>query len=113
GRAGLARPGPPPALARDRAARMPGAQLLEGPGAGHGLLDSRSQIAQIAIRWSASGPAHELPRFAAQLAELPATPTGQPLRNGLLVALAAERYSPWRLWVEGAKQKREQAQVGP
>lgn len=103
----------PPQIARDLAARIPGAQLLEVPGARHSMLDSRSQITQIAARWSACGAAHLLPRHAEELSRLPATPTDQALSRGLQIALAAERYSPWRLWMESARAKREQALVDP
>ncbi|GAA1484270.1 alpha/beta fold hydrolase [Brachybacterium fresconis] len=103
----------PPVIARELAARIPGADLLEVPRAGHSMLDSRSQITQVAARWSACGAAHLLPQHAAELTALPATPTDQALSRGLQIALAAERYSPWRLWVESAKAKREQAHVDP
>ncbi|MGP5681205.1 alpha/beta fold hydrolase [Brachybacterium alimentarium] len=103
----------PPSIARAVAERIPGARLLEVNGAGHSMLDSRSQITQVAARWSACGVAHLLPEHAAALAALPATPTDQALSRGLQIALAAERYSPWRLRVESVKAKREQAQVDP
>ncbi|MGO2720239.1 MAG: alpha/beta fold hydrolase, partial [Brachybacterium tyrofermentans] len=88
-------------------------RLLEVPGAGHSMLDTRSQITQVAARWSACGAAHLLPEHAHELAALPATPTDQALSRGLQLALAAERYSPWRIRVESARAKREQAQVDP
>nr|WP_245354379.1 alpha/beta fold hydrolase [Brachybacterium sacelli] len=103
----------PPVIARDLVARIPGADLVEVPGGGHSMLDTRSQITQVAARWSACGAAHLLPARAEELTALPATPTDQALSRGLQIALAAERYSPWRLWVESAKAKREQAQVDP
>ena len=103
----------PPPIARDLAARIPGARLLEISGAGHSMLDSRSQIAQIAAWWSACGTSHLLPGFASRLAGLPPTATDQTVTRGLRLALAAERYSPWRLWMESARSKREQAQVDP
>ncbi|WP_114855499.1 alpha/beta fold hydrolase [Brachybacterium sp. YJGR34] len=99
----------PPRIARELTARIPGAQLLEIPGAGHSLLDTRSKIVQVAARWSACGALRQLPRHAAELAELPATPTDQALSRGLQLALAAERYSPWRLRLESARVEREQA----
>lgn len=103
----------PPRIARDLAQRIPGAQLLEIAGAGSSLLDSRSQVAQIAAWWSACGTAHLLPGFASRLSRLPATPTDLTVTRGLRLALAAERYSPWRLWMESARTKRDQAQVDP
>lgn len=103
----------PPRIARELTARIPGARLLEVPGAGHSMLDTRSQITQVAARWSACGAAHLLPEHAHELAALPATPTDQALSRGLQIALAAERYSPWRIRVESARAKREQAQVDP
>ncbi|APX34270.1 lysophospholipase [Brachybacterium sp. P6-10-X1] len=103
----------PPVIARELVARIPGADLLEVPRAGHSMLDTRSQITQVAARWSAFGAAHLLPQYAAELTALPATPTDQALSRGLQIALAVERYSPWRLWVESAKAKREQAHVDP
>ncbi|MFC7457245.1 alpha/beta fold hydrolase [Brachybacterium sp. GCM10030267] len=103
----------PPRIARELAARIPGAELLEVRGAGNSMLDSRSQITQIAARWSACGTAHRLPEWADELAALPATPTDQALSRGLQIALAAERYSPWRLRVESVRAKREQAHVDP
>src|SRR5699024_5478457 len=83
--------------------------LLEISGAGRSMLDSRSQIAQIAAWWSACGTSHLLPGFASRLAGLPPTATDQTVTRGLRLALAAERYSPWRLWIESARTKRGQA----
>src|SRR5690625_1300550 len=103
----------PPPIARDLTMRIPDARLLEISGAGHSMLDSRSQIAQIAAWWSACGTSHLLPGFASRLAGLPPTATDQTVTRGLRLALAAERYSPWRLWIESARTKRGQAQVDP
>lgn len=103
----------PPRTARDLARRIPGARLLELPGTGHSVLDSHSQIAQVAARWSVAGAAHLLPDRAAELAELPRTPVNKVLQRGLQLAMAAERFSPWRLRLESARVRREQAQVDP
>src|SRR5699024_10153983 len=73
----------------------PDARLQATPGAGHSMLASRSQIAQIAAWWSACGTSHLLPGFASRLAGLPPTATDQTVTRGLRLALAAERYSPW------------------
>src|SRR5699024_10979082 len=59
------------------------------------------------------GTSHLLPGFASRLAGLPPTATDQTVTRGLRLALAAERYSPWRLWIESARTKRGQAQVDP
>lgn len=97
----------PPVIARQLASRIPGAQLIQIPGAGHSLLDTRSRILQVAVRWSACGRGHLLPERAAELADLPASPTDLALTRGLQLALAAERYSPWRLRWESARARRE------
>ena len=81
--------------------------LLEIPRARHSLLDTRSQVAQIALRWSAAGAASLLPQHAAALATLPAAPVDLALSKGLQLALAAERLSPWRLRRESARALRE------
>src|SRR5699024_5751621 len=65
----------PPRIAHDLAARIPGARLLEVPGARHSILDTRSRILQVAARWSARGTAHRLPERAEELAALPASAT--------------------------------------
>src|SRR5699024_2444109 len=62
----------PPRIAHDLAARIPGARLLEVPGARHSILDTRSRILQVAARWSACATAHRLPERAEELAALPA-----------------------------------------
>lgn len=97
----------PPRIARELTARIPGARLLEVPGAGHSILDTRSRILQVAARWSACGAALHLPERAAELAALPASATDQALTRGLQIALAAERHSPWRLRLESARAERE------
>src|SRR5699024_2489049 len=51
----------PPRIAHDLAARIPGARLLEVPGARHSILDTRSRILQLAARWSASATARRPP----------------------------------------------------
>jgi proline iminopeptidase len=99
----------PPQIARDLTARIPGARLLEVPGARHSMLDTRSRILQVAARWSACGTAHLLPGRAAELADLPASATDLALSRGLQLALAAERLSPWRLRLESARAEREQS----
>lgn len=103
----------PPRLARELTDALPDAALLEMPRAGHLLLDSRTPLAQVAGRWATSGAATELPRWTERLAALPATPADQTLTGGLRVALAAERYSPWRLRVESARTRRLEAAVDP
>ena len=108
----------PPSIARDLAARIPGAQLLEIRGARHSMLDTRSRILQVAARWSACGTAHRLPEHAEALAALPVSATDLALSRGLQIALAAERYSPWRLrlesaWVERERLQRERARTDP
>ena len=108
----------PPSIARDLAARIPGAQLLEIRGARHSMLDTRSRILQIAARWSACGTAHRLPEHAEALAALPVSATDLALSRGLQIALAAERHSPWRLrlesaWVERERLQRERARTDP
>ncbi|MGY5764057.1 alpha/beta fold hydrolase [Brachybacterium sp. DNPG3] len=103
----------PVEISRDLAARIPGAALLELPGVGDAILDSREHIAQIAARWASAGMGPQLASHAAQLAALPATPTDQTLARGLRLALVAERHSPWRLWVESARRRRQDAQVDP
>lgn len=103
----------PPSIARDLAHRIPGAELIEVPGAGHGVLDARSAIAQVIMRWAASGALHALPRYAGDLVALPGLASDRPLMHGLRIALAAERLSPWRLWIESARQKRERALIDP
>ena len=100
----------PPQIARELAARIPGAQLLEVPGARHSILDTRSRILQVAARWSACGTAHRLPEHAEALAALPASATDLALSRGLQIALAAERYSPWRLRLESARAERARLQ---
>ena len=101
----------PPQIARELTARIPGARLLEIRGAGHSLLDTRSRILQVAARWSACGTAHLLLEHAAELAALPVSPTDRALSRGLQIALAAERYSPWRLRLESARAERERLQL--
>jgi len=103
----------PPHLSRALAASMPEAAMLEVPGAGHVLLESRTPLAQVAARWAVSGAQMELPRLTRSLAALPATPADQTLAGGLRLALAAERYSPWRLRVESARTRRHEAAVDP
>lgn len=103
----------PPATARRLAERIPGASLLELPGTGHSVLDSHSQIAQVAARWSLAGAAHLLPERAAELSALPRTPVNQVLERGLQLAMAAERFSPWRLRLESARVRRGEAQTDP
>ena len=103
----------PPRLARELTDALPDSALLEMPRAGHLLLDSRTPLAQVAGRWATSGAATELPRWTERLAALPATPADQTLTGGLRVALAAERYSPWRLRVESARTRRLEAAVDP
>ena len=98
----------PPRIARELAARIPAAQLLEVPGARHSILDTRSRILQVTARWSACGTAHRLPEHAAELAALPVSATDLALSRGLQLALAAERLSPWRLRLESARAEREQ-----
>lgn len=100
----------PPQIARDLAARIPGAQLIEIPGARHSMLDTRSRILQVAARWSACGTAHQLPEHAAALAALPASAADLALSRGLQIALAAERYSPWRLRLESVRAARLRVQ---
>ncbi|MEE1619490.1 alpha/beta fold hydrolase [Brachybacterium sp. J153] len=97
----------PPCISRALAERIDGAVLLEIPRARHSLLDTRSQVAQIALRWSAAGAASLLPQHAAALATLPAAPVDLALSKGLQLALAAERLSPWRLRRESARALRE------
>lgn len=97
----------PPCIARELAGRIPGARLLEIPGARHSILDTRSRILQVAARWSACGTAAQLPEHAAALAALPVSATDLALSRGLQIALAAERYSPWRLRLESARAERE------
>jgi pimeloyl-ACP methyl ester carboxylesterase len=101
----------PPQIARDLVARIPDARLLTIRGAGHSLLDTRSRILQIAARWSACGSAHLLPEHAEELAALPVSATDKALSRGLQIALAAERYSPWRLRLESARAERERLQL--
>lgn len=101
----------PPQVARELVARIPGARLLEVRGAGHSMLDTRSRILQIAARWSAGGAAHLLPEHAEELAALPVSATDLALSRGLQLALAAERYSPWRLRLESARAERERHQL--
>lgn len=96
----------PPEIARALAARIPGAQLLEIRGARHSLLDTRGRILQVAARWSACGAGHRLPEHAEALTALPASPTDIALSRGLQIALAAERWSPWRLRLESARAER-------
>lgn len=108
----------PPRIARELVERVPGARLLEIPGARHSILDTRSRILQVAARWSACGTAHLLPEHAAELAALPVSATDLALSRGLQIALAAERYSPWRLRLESARAERhrlqrERAQADP
>ena len=100
----------PPRIARDLAARIPGAQLLEIPGVRHSVLDTRSRILQVAARWSASGAGRRLPGKAAELAALPTSAADLALSRGLQLALAAERHSPWRLRWESARAERERIQ---
>ena len=100
----------PPQIARDLAARIPTARLLEVPGARHSILDTRSRILQVAARWSACGTAHRLPERAEELAALPASATDLALTRGLQIALAAERLSPWRLRLASARAEREWSQ---
>src|SRR5690625_6633715 len=93
--------------------RTPSARLLAIAGSAPSMLGSRSHSAQSAAWWSACGTSHLLPGFASRLAGLPPTATDQTVTRGLRLALAAERYSPWRLWIESARTKRGQAQVDP
>lgn len=102
----------PPRIARDIAARIPGAGLLELRGTGHGVLDSHSQAAQVAIRWAAAGCASRLCSRADELAALPRTPLAQALTRGVRLALAAERLAPWRLRLARARSRRE-SELGP
>lgn len=97
----------PPSIARDLAAAIPSARLLEVPGARHSLLDTRSRVLQVAARWSACGTAHRLPERAEELAALPVSAADLALSRGLQLALAAERLSPWRLRWESARAQRE------
>lgn len=101
----------PPRIARELAARIPSAHLLEVPGARHSILDTRSRILQVAARWSACGTAHELPARAEELAALPASAADLALSRGLQIALAAERLSPWRLRLASARAERERSQL--
>src|SRR5699024_10008939 len=98
----------PPRIARELAARIPAAQLLEVPGARHSILDTRSRILQVAARWSAGRPAPPLPELAAELAALRGSATDLALWRGLQLALAADGLSPWRRRRESARAGREQ-----
>lgn len=103
----------PPQIARGAAGLIPGAHLLSVPGTGHGILDSHSQLAQIAMWWSAAGMGGDLLAHRDRLAALKPTPTSQVLAHGLRLALAAERYSPWRMRLESARARRAEAQFDP
>lgn len=103
----------PPEVARRIAEAIPGAQLIEVSGTGHGLLDTHSQLAQIAMLWSAAGAQSALVERAEALQDLPPTPTAWALSRGLRLALAAERFSPWRLRWESARTRRAEARLDP
>lgn len=103
----------PPQIARDLAARIPGAALLEIPGAGHGLLDTRGPLAQVVARWATSGLAADLAGMERELAALPATGPDSTLTSGLRLAIAAERLSPWRLRMEWARTRHQESLADP
>lgn len=103
----------PPSIAHDLAERLPAASILDVPGTGHSVLDTHSRLAQVAIRWASVGAQRELTAHAAELARLPRTPLTQALVTGVRLALAAERYSPIRLWVEAARSRRLQQLAAP
>ncbi|PWH07675.1 lysophospholipase [Brachybacterium endophyticum] len=103
----------PPRIARELASLIPGAHLLNMPDTGHGILDSHSQLAQIAIWWSAAGAGGELIGQREQLMALKPTPSSRVLSHGLRLALAAERYSPWRMRLETARTRRAEALMDP
>lgn len=103
----------PPEVARRVADAIPGARLLEVRGTGHALLDAHSQLARIAIWWSAAGAHDALLERAEELQALPRTPTSWALTHGLRLALAAERYSPWRLRLESARSRRAISRLDP
>jgi proline iminopeptidase len=96
-----------PAVAQETTELIPGARLLSVPGTGHSVLDTHAQLAQIAVRWAAVGAGRELAGHGDELALLPRTPTVQALSQGLRLALAAERVSPWRLRLQSARTRRE------
>lgn len=103
----------PPEISRALVDRIPGASLLTLPGVGHSLLDTHSPIAEVAVRWSAAGAAHLLPERAQELVTLPRTPANWAFLTGIRTALAVERVSPWRLWVESARGRRAGALADP
>lgn len=103
----------PPSIARDIAARIPGAQLIPLAHTGHGILDSHPTVAIIAAWWAAAGRADRLAPHAAELSRLPHVSVKGAVTEGLRIALIAERISPWKLWFETARSRRAEAEVDP
>jgi proline iminopeptidase len=95
-----------PAVAQETTDLIPGARLLTVPRTGHSILDTHAQLAQIAVRWAAVGAQRELAGHGPELGQLPRTPATQVLSQGLHLALAAERVSPWRLRLQTARGRR-------
>lgn len=103
----------PPEIAADLASRIPGAVLLSLPRTGHSVLDAYPLIAIIAAWWSAAGCADLLVERTEELVHLPRVSVNRAVSEGLHLALAAERLSPWKLRWETARARRADAEVDP
>lgn len=103
----------PPCIADRLVARIPGARRITVPHTTHSLLDSHSSIARVAARWAAVGAPQLLADRADDLVRLPPAPLAQLLQAGVRVALAAERYSPWKLRLERARLSRLEQLMDP